>query len=114
MYRWLKWQKGRQATGYDKMLIANARWPLRFDVYVLRFPQGCHVPEHRDEVRDGRHYRLNLVLKRAQSGGEFHCADPIFETTRIKFFRPDVSLHSVTKIELGCRYVLSIGCLRRK
>jgi len=30
----------------------------------------------------------------------------------VAFFRPDVSKHSVTKVEGGTRYVLSIGWLR--
>jgi hypothetical protein len=37
---WLTWQRGRQGTGYDKMLLATARWPLPFDCYLLRYPQG--------------------------------------------------------------------------
>ena len=33
----------------------------------------------------------------------------IFETKRIKLFRSDVSVHSVTKVQGGSRYVLSLG-----
>ena len=53
----LRWQKGRQGTGYDKLLIP---------------------------------------------------ASPL-ETKRIKLFRPDLSAHSVTKVEGATRYVLCPG-----
>ena len=107
--RWLRWEKGRQGTGYDKCLIAAALFPVPFDCYVLRFPQGTDIPPHRDAVESGRHYRLNIVLKRAPSGGEFLCENPILVWGRLNVFRSDLSLHSVTKVLGGSRYVLSIG-----
>jgi hypothetical protein len=107
-----KWQKGRQKTGYEKMLLAGAIWPIKFDVYLLKFPEGCEVPPHTDKVDSGRHYRLNVILKKAKSGGEFICSSPIYSNRRIKFFRPDVCEHSVTKVISGNRYLLSIGWVR--
>ncbi len=104
-----RWQSGRQESGYDKMLLLTASWPLRFDSYLLRFPDGSSIPPHKDPVKQGRHYRLNVILKAPRSGGEFRCADPIFSSPRIKLFRPDQSEHSVTKVLGGSRYVLSIG-----
>jgi hypothetical protein len=109
----LRWQRGRQASGYDKMLLATALWPLPFDCYLLRFPTGSEIPPHTDPVSTGRHYRLNIVIWRARAGGEFVCATPIFETRRIKFFRPDACEHSVTRVTAGTRYVLSLGWVRR-
>jgi hypothetical protein len=108
---WLRWQRGRQASGYDKLLIAKSKW-LRFDCYLLHFPEGSSIPPHTDPVRVGRHYRLSIVLKSPSAGGEFICATPIFETGRIKFFRPDACEHSVTRVEGGSRYVLSVGWVR--
>ena len=107
-----KWQKGRQKTGYEKMLLAGAMWPIKFDVYLLKFPEGCEVPPHIDEVTDGRHYRLNIVLKQAKLGGEFICKSPIYCSKRIKFFRPDICEHSVTQVISGNRYLLCIGWVR--
>ena len=104
-----RWQKGRQGTGYDKMLLLTGRWPLPFDSYLIRYPEGSEIPPHTDPVQQGRHYRLNLVLKSPRSGGEFVCGAPIFETRRIKLFRPDACEHSVTRVVGGSRYVLSIG-----
>lgn len=94
------------------MLLAGMRWPVKFDVYLLRFPEGCEVPPHTDKVPTGEHYRLNIVLKQATSGGEFLCTAPIFSSKRIKFFRPDTCEHEVTKVLKGNRYLLSLGWVR--
>lgn len=107
-----RWERGRQLSGYDKMLLCGATRPLKFDMYLLKFPEGSEIPAHTDPVANGQHYRLNIVLKNAIEGGEFICKDPIFETRRLKFFRPDVSEHQVSKIIKGNRYLLSIGWLK--
>ena len=107
-----RWQKGRQKTGYHKMLLAGALWPIKFDMYLLKFPEGCEVPPHTDKVNSGKHFRLNIVIKQAKSGGQFLCKSPIYCSNRIKFFRPDVCEHSVTKVISGNRYLLSIGWVR--
>jgi hypothetical protein len=107
-----RWEQGRQQSGYNKMLLCGAWWPVKFDVYLLKFPQGSEIPPHTDQVGTAAHYRLNIVLKHAHQGGEFMCKNPIFETRRIKFFRPDQSEHQVSKVIKGSRYVLSIGWLR--
>jgi len=107
-----RWERGRQKTGYDKMLLCGAVWPIKFDTYLLKFPENSEIPNHKDKVDSGKHYRLNIVLKKAERGGEFHCSNPIFETNRIKFFRPDISEHSVSKVIKGNRYLLSIGWIK--
>lgn len=104
-----RWEKGRQKTGYDKMLLGGFLWPIPVDVYLLKFSEGQEIPPHTDAVNNGKHFRLNLVLKSAKQGGEFKCEAPIFETNRIKLFRPDKSEHSVTQVVKGQRYLLSIG-----
>ncbi len=109
----LRWQRGRQGTGYDKMLLLTAHWPLPFDSYLIRYPEGSEIPPHTDPVQAGRHYRLNIVLKSSPSGGEFVCATPIYASRRIKLFRPDACEHSVTRVVGGSRYVLSLGWVRR-
>jgi hypothetical protein len=107
-----RWQRGRQASGYDKLLLGGLLWPLPCDCYLLRFPEGAHVPPHVDRVASGRHYRLNIILRAAKRGGEFCCERPIYVNKRVKFFRPDVETHSVSQIEEGSRWVLSIGWVR--
>jgi hypothetical protein len=57
-----RWQRGRQGTGYDKMLLATASWPIPFDSYLIRYPDGSEIPPHTDPVSTGRHYRLNIGL----------------------------------------------------
>lgn len=107
-----RWQRGRQQSGYDKMLLLYGRWPVPFDLYLLRFPEGSEIRPHTDPVSENRHFRLNVVILKAAQGGEFRCRNPIFESARIKLFRPDVSEHSVTKVIRGNRYVFSLGWLR--
>ena len=41
-----RWQRGRQGTGYDKMLLLTGRWPLPFDSYLIRYPEGSAIPPH--------------------------------------------------------------------
>jgi hypothetical protein len=107
-----RWERGRQKSGYDKMLLCGAIWPMKFDVYLLKFPQGSEISPHVDKVNIGLHYRLNIVLKNADVGGEFICSNPIFESNRIKLFRPDINEHQVSKIKKGNRYLLSIGWIK--
>lgn len=107
-----RWQKGRQETGYEKMLLATAKWPIAFDIYLLRFFPGHEIPPHKDEVEKGEHHRINVILKNAKEGGEFICKDAIHNSRWIKYFRPDKSQHQVTKIIKGNRYVFSIGWIK--
>jgi hypothetical protein len=109
--KWLRWERGRQNGGYDKLLIAQSQL-LKFDLYVLRFPEGAEIKPHTDPVKTGRHFRLNVIVKAARRGGEFVVKDAIVNRPRVKFFRPDVSEHSVTRIEEGSRYVISFGYVR--
>ena len=108
----LRWEIGRQKSGYDKMLLLTGTVPVPFDMYVLRFPIESEIKEHTDKVEEGNHYRLNVIIKKAKSGGLFHCSNLLFETNRVKLFRPDVEKHSVSKVIEGTRYVLSIGWLK--
>ncbi|WP_250459287.1 hypothetical protein [Microbulbifer litoralis] len=108
-----RWDTGRQNSGYEKMLLLGAKWPLPFDLYLLRFSTGSRIPPHTDRVQSGRHYRLNIVLRKARAGGDFLCEQPIYTSPRIKYFRPDRAEHSVSEVKAGTRYVLSLGWVRR-
>ena len=103
------WQTGRQESGYDKLLLLTGYFPWPFDCYLLKFKEGSTIPPHQDKVLIGRHYRLNIILKAAKVGGEFQCEKIIFQSKRIKLFRPDENIHSVTRLEKGTRWVLSLG-----
>lgn len=110
---WLNWQKGRQQSGYDKMLLIYNKLGIEFDAYFLRFPKGSEILPHRDSVQSGRHFRLNIILKKSKFGGEFICERHILNTNRIKLFRSDLYTHSVTKVSGSARYVLSIGWISK-
>ena len=106
---WLKWQPGRQGSGYDKLLIATARWPVPWDCYLIRYREGSLISYHTDPVDKKKHFRLNVIVKRAERGGEFYCERAILVSKRIILFRPDISIHAVAKVIEGSRYVFSIG-----
>lgn len=111
---WLKrlpWVEGRQGTGYNKILLLQSGL-IKFDVYLLYYPQGSEIAPHTDVVCGSNHYRLNIMLKKAKRGGEFVCENPIFRGFRMNLFRPDACVHSVTRIEEGYRVMLSIGWVR--
>ena len=107
------WERGRQKSGYDKMLLCRIFSPFKFDAYLIKFPQGSEIKPHTDKVRTGKHFRLNIVLKHAEEGGEFICENLIINYSRIKLFRPDVEQHQVLKINKGTRYILSIGWIKK-
>jgi hypothetical protein len=104
----LPWVLGRQGTGYNKLCLFQSK-RLMCDTYILYFPKDSRVSAHTDEVQAGRHYRLNIMLKRAKRGGEFICPDATFKWWRIAMFRPDIQEHMVTTIQEGYRVMLSIG-----
>lgn len=104
------WKDGRQGTGYKKLTLLFFKRPIPFDLYLIKFGEGSFIPPHIDPVEDGlRHYRLNIILKKPVSGGQFNVPKAIINLPRLKFFRPDVHQHSVTRINEGSRLVLSLG-----
>ena len=107
-----EWFKGRQDTGYEAFTLIYSK-RLKFDCYILRYKIGSFIPPHIDKVNsDEKHYRLNIVIWPAKKGGELNCEKSIFRVGPINFFRPDLYIHSVSKVEEGVRYVLSIGWIK--
>ena len=49
-----KWTLGRQKTGYDKMLLAQRRWLIRCDCYLIGYPVGAAIAPHTDKVFIGK------------------------------------------------------------
>ncbi len=109
---WLRWQRGRQKTGYHKLLVLALPWPVPLDVHVLKYPNGVGIPPHRDPVPGKRHYRVNLVLRTSTAGGRFVCEAPLYASERLNVFRSDLSTHSVEPVVGRSRWVLSVGWLR--
>lgn len=109
LWRKRMYKEGRQGTGYlVKTLLSKVILGLGIDVHVIKYPTGSYIPEHVDTVDGKRHYRLNIVLQKANIGGIF-VKNGEWQQGRIYFFRPDVDKHSVVRIHSGTRKVLSIG-----
>ena len=101
----MKWQKGRQNSLYYKFPLITLP---RFDMYLLKIPQGSSVPTHTDPVKNKKHYRLNIDIIKPKIGGTF-IGKTIFKLPRITLIRPDIHQHSVTEIFSGYSLILSIG-----
>lgn len=107
----MKWEKGRQGTGYEKLKIFQF---LNIDCYLLRYKVGDSIPWHVDPVPGYRHWRLNVTLKEAVEGGEVlhKLPDHNFaevQEDRVVIFRSDLVEHCVSKIYKGKRIVLTFG-----
>jgi len=85
----------------------------RLSIYLVRYPAGHAIVPHVDMVSEGRLYKLNCVLVKPESGGEFNCERSIFNLFgRIVLFRPDLYRHRVSRIERGRRWLLSFALTR--
>jgi len=118
--KWLRWDHGRQGSGYSKMLLAQSKF-FKFDCYILKVPDGVGIPEHVDPAIEGyEHHRLNAILNKPCVGtGQIVVKGPIRKIgERIMIFRPDLYPHSMTPVSYiwsdNSLYILSIGWLRKK
>lgn len=108
----LKWVSGRQKTGYKKLKLFQF-W--RMDCYLLKYEVGDFIPWHIDPVPNHKHFRLNIVLRKAKRGGILayklsnEAMDFELIKNRITLFRSDLIEHSVSEIEEGRRIVLTFG-----
>ena len=102
-----KWGEDTYRTGYTIFTILFTKW---FDCYLFRYRTESYIPKHKDPSAGRRIYRLNIELRKAKSGGVFHCNKMIWSfKDRIYLFRADTSYHYVTPITEGERWVLSFG-----
>ena len=125
------WRPGRQHSGYDILplraaleadaalapLLARALAQLGtpfedyWDVYLIRYQDGAHIPPHVDEAQHGkRHRRINAVLTAADRGGELWIDGRPIELApgdAVRFFS-DREVHAVTRVE-GTRLLFSVG-----
>lgn len=99
----LKWEQGRQGTGYRKLLLASNK--KSWDLYLIDYPVSTYIGPHKDPVPSSKHYRLNIIL----FGSAKFNGKTIFSLgNRIHFFRPDITEHSVENVSKR-RFVLSFG-----
>jgi len=109
-----KWIKGRQQGSYEKLPLLISTF-FNFDSYILRFPAGCSVIQHRDPAEKGyEHHRINILLKKSPDPEDcMYIHGPIWRWWRIEFFRPDLYEHGLRPIK-GKMYMLSIGWRSKK
>ena len=102
----MKWENGRQNTTYQKLkLLGGKTW----DCYLIKFRRNGYVHWHKDPVkRSQQHFRLNIRLW----GKDTFEGHTIFSFMGISLFRPDISMHRVTK-NRGRRLILSIGWIKK-
>jgi hypothetical protein len=100
----MKWEVGRQGTGYRKLRLAEGQ---NWDCYLIDYPPHTHIGTHTDPVPGKKHYRLNIMLW----GEDNFQGDAIFSSKHIKFFRPDISPHSVGEVSRR-RIIFSVGWIR--
>ncbi len=105
----MKWERGRQGTGYFKMkLLEGSSW----DMYLLKFPKDSYIDEHTDPVEGKEHHRINVYLKDDLYGGHFWKNGDIVPAHWFHYFRPDIEPHRVSRVTHTTRYVLSIGWVK--
>ena len=107
----LKWQKGRSGGGYEKLTLVSTRFPIRWDLHIMRMKPDTYVKAHRDPVDGKKHFRLNIILWKPAEGGKFMVQRRMGTKRwwRFTLFRPDIAKHYVSTVTKGTRYVLSIG-----
>ena len=82
-----------------------------WDVYLIRYRDGSHIPPHTDDAQHGRrHRRLNALLERATAGGELTIAGARIELAigDAVLFEPDREVHDVARV-VGSRLLFSVG-----
>lgn len=108
-----KWEEGRQGGGYRKFSMVMTKFPIPWDLHLLHMPKGSCIKEHTDPFPGYKMYRVNIVLKEPEVGGQFVCPGAMADWRRIKIFRPDTMPHKVECVEEGERFVLSFGwCIK--
>ena len=105
--RWFRWGNDKFNTGYKVFTLFFSK---RFDCYLFYYPKGSLIPRHKDPSFGYRHYRLNIVLKKPDEGGQFLCKKMIWSfNNKVYLFRADDSYHSCTQITKGTRILLGFG-----
>ena len=124
----LRFERGRQGTGYEKadllaiddpVVVDNLALlrdqlgdPSAVDAWWIVYPPGSHIPAHTDpSPAEGlAHVRLNVIVERSV-GGVFvaACRAVNLDVGDAVLFRPDVVSHAVGRVKERPRRVLSVG-----
>ncbi len=84
------------------MLLLQNHLAIKCHAYLLCFPVGSAIAQHQDPAQEGWYFRLNIIIKKSQSGGELICEKGIINLPRVKRFRPDLYLHEVSSQSTRC------------
>lgn len=109
-----KWVNGRQKNcTYKKFTLWFFRvYNYGFDGYILKYEPNQVLPTHRDHVKGGYHYRMNIGWGRSL----FVIKSKIWRfklgKLSIYIFRPDIYPHSLIINERT--YKLSLGFVKYK
>lgn len=87
--------------------------PIAADTVIIKYNEGAYLPDHKDVLRGFNCYRINFTYN-SGSGGELTSDSFIYKSKYLNIFRPDTSLHGVSKVIDGTRWVFSIGIAIRK
>lgn len=89
----MKWLDGRIVNcKYKKLLIFSFKiWKWGFDAYLLKYEEFGYLPEHKDPLKNGKHYRMNVNL---YGNSDFYIKYKRIQKNVI-FFRPDIQPHSL-------------------
>lgn len=96
------YREGRHKGGYKVKTLFS----FGMDMHFIKYAPFTHIPPHKDPT-DGRHLRLNIVLK-GRGQGVFTCEKTIIHNKYLTLFRPDLYTHSFSNKHKE-RLVLSIG-----
>ncbi len=106
-----KWLPGRQAkTHYWKFPLWSFRiWKFGFDAYILKYKPTTLLDWHKDPVKNGKHWRLNIKLK---GWATFEVKGKAWWLPLgITVFRPDLYEHRLMVYQYGCTK-LSFGFVK--
>ena len=93
----MEWEIGRANGGYKKKGLFSFS---RFDGWLMKCDVGEGVSPHRDPSYLGKHYRLNILLRKPEQGGTFRITEfdgkPLFSWNR-SFTARDTSFRRATR-----------------
>lgn len=113
MIKLWKWRAGRQEkTVYQKFPLWYFRiWKWGFDAYVLKYAPNTKLDWHKDPVKGGKHWRLNVKLKGFATFLIEKSNGCTIYFKRCIFFRPDIQEHKLNVYGKGCTK-LSFGFVK--
>jgi len=105
-----KWFSGRQGGGYEKLpLFISQRF--KFDLYIIKIPEGTEISKHTDPVTPGyNHHRANFTFFGRPK--QMYVAGPIKRWWRFEYFRPDLYSHGL-KGQREDIWMISLGWLTK-